>query len=51
MAHRTTDAEGGDGWYWYEIYNDDVIADGQGLGLCTGCHGGGTDFILTTGLP
>jgi hypothetical protein len=38
---------GGDGWYWYEIIGNSVVADGTGVGLCTGCHGGGTDFVLT----
>lgn len=41
------DSAGGDGWYWYEGYQGDVYADGTGAGICTGCHGGGTDYVLT----
>ncbi len=42
------DSMGGDGWYWYEIINDSVIVDGNGQGLCTGCHSNGVDFFTTT---
>ena len=38
---------GGDTWYWFELYQDTVYADGVDAQLCTGCHGGGTDFVLT----
>lgn len=41
------DSAGGDGWYWYEGYQGDVYADGIGAGICTGCHSGGTDYVLT----
>lgn len=41
------DSAGGDGWYWYEIFQDSVYADGTGEGICTGCHGGGNDYVLT----
>lgn len=41
------DSAGGDGWYWYEGYQDSVYADGNGEGICTGCHGGGNDYVLT----
>ncbi len=42
------DSAGGDGWYWYEIFDGNEFADGTGKGICTGCHsGGGTDFVLT----
>jgi len=44
---RADDSAGGDGWYWYEVYDDSVLADADGLGLCTGCHGGGVDYVLT----
>lgn len=36
---------GGDGWYWFEVYDDDVLAEGTGLAGCTGCHGSGNDFV------
>jgi hypothetical protein len=39
----------GDGWYWYETFSTaddaDAAADGKGVGLCTGCHAGGTDYV------
>ncbi len=42
------DSNGGDGWYWYEVINDNVYADGLGEGICTGCHSSsGVDFVLT----
>jgi hypothetical protein len=41
------DSAGGDGWYWYERYQDSVYADGTGEGICTGCHGGGNDYVLS----
>ena len=44
---KTSAAQGGDSWYWYEIYNGNIFADGEGVGLCTGCHSGGQDFFLS----
>lgn len=44
---KVQEGDGGDGWYWYERYDGSDFADGTGVGLCTGCHGGGTDFVLT----
>lgn len=45
------DSMGGNGFYWYEIYNTadptNPVADGNGVGLCTGCHSTGTDFFLS----
>jgi hypothetical protein len=41
------DSAGGNGWYWYEGYQGDVYADGTGAGICTGCHGGGNDYVLS----
>lgn len=41
------DSAGGDNWYWYELYDGSVIAEGEGVGVCTGCHGDGTDYVLT----
>jgi len=41
------DSDAGQGWYWYEIYNDNVVVAASGAGLCTGCHSGGSDFVLT----
>ncbi len=39
-----------DTWYWYEVFstedNSPVVSD-RGASLCAGCHGGGTDYVLT----
>lgn len=37
----------GEGWYWYERLDQNVYADGTGVGLCSDCHGAGVDNILT----
>jgi hypothetical protein len=42
---------GGAGWYWFEVYQGTIQADGVGLGTCTGCHATGRDFILTPTNP
>ena len=45
------DSAGGQGWYWYEVFSttngSNPVADGNGVGLCHGCHSGGQDYILT----
>jgi hypothetical protein len=41
------ESQGGDTWYWYERINATTYASDLGVGLCTGCHDGGADFILT----
>lgn len=40
-------SEGGDLWYWYERVYDTTYGGELGTTLCTGCHGGGADYILT----
>lgn len=44
------DSAGGDGWYWYEVFEPSPDAapatDGTGAGICTGCHGSGDDYVL-----
>ena len=43
------DSASGNGFYWYEIYNttdpSKPVADGNGVGLCTGCHSNGVDYF------
>jgi len=40
------ESEGGNGWYWYEYLNDEVVADEVGAGTCIGCHfASGTDMV------
>ncbi len=41
------ESQAGATWYWYERLNDTTYASDLGVGLCTGCHGGGADYILT----
>ena len=38
-------SDGGQGWYWYEIYNDSVFGDGNGDATCVGCHSAGQDYV------
>lgn len=44
------DSAAGKGWYWYEMLgtskDSTVVADGNGVGLCLGCHTPGRDFVL-----
>ncbi|PCC66732.1 hypothetical protein SAMN02745121_00537 [Nannocystis exedens] len=47
MVKLAPDSGDGDGWYWYERLNATVYADDIGVNLCTGCHGGGSDYVLT----
>ncbi len=36
------------GWYWYEAYGDNVLAQGNSIPACTGCHTGAPrDQIFT----
>jgi hypothetical protein len=45
------DSAAGDNWYWYEIFSvtdpSNPVAAGLGVGLCSNCHAGGQDFVLT----
>jgi hypothetical protein len=43
-------SDGGKGWYWYETTNINSPTggiSGEGLQLCSNCHGAGKDFVLT----
>lgn len=37
----------GANWYWYEGKGLSAGFQGDGVALCTACHSGGTDFVLT----
>ena len=41
------DSSGGSNWYWYEVFQDKVVKDGQGILLCRSCHFTGRDYVLT----
>ncbi len=47
MVKVAPDSAGGEGWYWYERVGGTTYADGTGVGLCSGCHVGGADYVLT----
>jgi hypothetical protein len=51
MVKTQPASDGGDGWYYYEIYSatdpSRPVADGPGVGLCAGCHSAGRDFVLS----
>lgn len=49
MSKLTEEGEGG-AWYWFELYQDELKADGTGVGVCVNCHESGSDFVLT-GFP
>lgn len=56
MVKTEEQGDGGQGWYWYEIFNVDDGSnppfDGNGISTCTGCHNdtGSIDLVLT-GFP
>ena len=52
MVKTGSDSDGGKGWFWYETTNTrdaaDVVAAGNGVPGCFGCHSTGADFVLTS---
>jgi len=42
-------SQSGQGWYWYELISmgGNPVADGKGVTLCTSCHSGGRDYVLS----
>jgi hypothetical protein len=48
VARKLSSGSGGSSWYWYEGLGSSVVADGVGVGLCTGCHDDATrDYTFT----
>ena len=47
LSVKVSEGTDGGAWYWYEVYNGTTYADGVGDTLCTNCHGGGDDFVLS----
>lgn len=48
MVKTQAKSEGGQGWYWYEVFDVAPGASGiggQGSGTCTGCHARGADYV------
>ena len=52
MVKTGADSAGGKGWFWYETTNTrdatKVVASGNGVPGCFGCHSTGADFVLTS---
>ncbi len=51
MVKTQAQSAGGDGWYWYEKLGNSVEADGNGVGLCTGCHSAGSIDLFRSPYP
>lgn len=50
MVKTAKDSEGGRGWFWHEVVgsaDSKPVASGNGVPLCSGCHGLGNDYVLT----
>ena len=45
MVKLDDDSDGGRGWYWYEYFGSGTPYSGIGLGVCTGCHSLGRDYV------
>lgn len=49
---RTKAGGGGDGWYWYEMFDGVLVGEGQGASKtaapCDSCHRSGSDFSCQT---
>lgn len=46
------DSDNGKGWFWVEYMSTEdpsmkPVEAGNGVGLCSGCHRGGNDFVLS----
>lgn len=52
VYRKVEEGAGGDSWYWYEGLGDDIVANGEGDGTCTGCHSRAPrDFVYTVVVP
>ena len=49
---RTSAGGGGNGWYWYEVFDGALVGEGQGAtktaAACDSCHLSGADFSCQT---
>ena len=52
MAKTHDKADGGNGWFWYEVANDTdadkIVAIGNGVEGCVSCHTIGKDMVRTS---
>jgi len=48
VYRKVEEGTGGASWYWYEGLGDDIVANGEDDGTCTGCHARAPrDFVYT----
>lgn len=48
LYRKVSSGEGGDTWYWYEGSRGDTAANGEGEGVCVGCHSRAPrDYVFT----
>ncbi len=49
------DSDGGNGWFWYEVTSltdsNAIVANGNGVPLCYGCHAASRKDFILTGYP
>jgi hypothetical protein len=45
MVKLQADSDLGRGWYWFESFGSGEPLEGVGIGVCTGCHSAGRDFV------
>jgi len=45
MVKLQAESDRGRGWYWYETFGSGPPLEGVGIGVCTGCHSAGRDFV------
>ena len=45
MVKVQATSDRGRGWYWFEDFGSGEPYSGVGLGICTGCHSAGRDFV------
>lgn len=38
MIKQAPTSDGGANWYWLEVFDTSIFADGPNAGICTGCH-------------
>lgn len=44
---KTASDQAAKNYFWYEIINENIIANAQGAPLCANCHASGQDYVLT----
>lgn len=47
LSVKVTDDGTSSDWFWFEVYNDEILAGGTDVDICVDCHGRGTDYLLS----